>query len=266
MRITVWLVVAMVAVGSAIPVFAARSERNQVEQRALPKMLLSESPSEQIKALKVVRTLRREAIDPEIRGALVTLLGRGNQAVRAAGREGSVVENRIDPAFHARVCETVAELWDPVTVQALAGSLGTCGWQVHRYLAHFGEIAAPPVLAVVMAPTSSYDAVNEGLIALRMIVEKAGLSLSPSFRHAFREAAEHHLNAVGEPPGTGTTVRWAIDLAVVLADPMLLDTVRTIAADPQAAIARGITDPQLIEQTRKRAADRLAGIPPLPRR
>jgi len=142
-----------------------------------------------------------------------------------------------------KVAQTVAELNDPESIPALADSLGT-GFVLHRTLAAFGEAAAPAVVAVVTSPESTYDAVNEGLIALRFMVEDmATHPLSRATLESIRLAAEQHLISPGRPAGTGTTLRWAIDLAVALNDRKLRGIVALLASNPNEVMARGITDP-----------------------
>jgi len=51
---------------------------------------------------------------------------------------------------------------------------------------------------------------------------------------------------------------------VVLNDAGLRGIVEALASDPNEVIARGVTDPGDIARTQKWAADRLAGVPPLP--
>jgi hypothetical protein len=238
----------------------------KLDQRPLAQQLLSDDETARNEALLAARSIDRSKFGPELRAALITVLDKNNGMARAASQRGEAVERVLNPDFHARVCQTVTELRDPSTIPVLAGSLGACGWVIHRDLASFGEQAAPAVIAVVTSPQSSYDAVNEGLIALRFMVENRDQRpLSATSLKGIRRAAEFHLNAPGRPPGTGVTLRWAIDLAVALGDPGLTRIVETLASDSAALIARGITDPQLIDDTKKWAADRLAGVPPLPR-
>ena len=69
-----------------------------------------------------------------------------------------------------------------------------------------------------------------------------------------------------EPQDFITTVWWAIDLAVVLDDIRLKGLVQSIAANPASiSLVRGTMDAELIEMTRRRATERLSGIPPMPR-
>jgi hypothetical protein len=49
-------------------------------------------------------------------------------------------------------------------------------------------------------------------------------------------------------------------------DESLKEIVTELANDPSAVAMRGVNEAEVIEATQKRAAERLAGIPPLPRR
>ena len=75
-----------------------------------------------------------------------------------------------------------------------------------------------------------------------------------------RRAVSLHLT--GKP--YFTTLWMAMELAPVLGDADRRRILEFLASDPNEVIARGIQGPELIELTRRRAADRLAGIP-LPR-
>ena len=268
---TPWYVVAgtaVFAVFAVLTVTVAAQSQPAAESR-FADHLLNGNLKQQSDALAAVKRMSADRIGPELRAALAKLLARGNATVQQSRTANFPSDVAIDPEFHARVCETVANLRDPSHLQLLADSLGTCGWQVQRALADFGEAAAGPVLAVVMSPSSYYEAVNEGLITLRFMAEDAESptkGLSAATRTRLIAAARHHLSRAGEPAGTGTTLRWAIDLAGVLRAPELLEILNDLATDPDAVAARGIGDLQLVERTQKRALDALAGIPPNPRR
>jgi len=160
----------------------------------------------------------------------------------------------------------VAPLKDPQAIPALVDtfSIGSSSTVVDA-LADFGEEAAPALLAGVMSPQSHYNAVNDGLMTLRMMVEDAGTHpLSAGTLGEIRRVAEHFLTAPERPPSIGTTLWSAIDLAAVLKHPGLRQIVGALASDPKEVIARGVTDPGDIARTQKWAADRLAGVPLLP--
>ena len=94
-----------------------------------------------------------------------------------------------------------------------------------------------------------------------MVEGMASHPLSAGTIAQIRRAAEQRL--------TGKqyfTILWyAIDLASVLNDTELWSIVQSIASDLNEVFARGVENPDLFELTQKRAADRLAGIPALPR-
>jgi hypothetical protein len=151
---------------------------------------------------------------------------------------------------------------DPHAIPALAGALGTGSTLVRDALADFGEQAAPDVLRLVTAQDTRYDAVGDGLMALRFMVEGARTRpLSPSTRDQIRRAAMQRLT--GEQ--YFSTLWYAIDLAVALDDPELRRIVQAIASDRNELVARGVSAPDIIALTQKRAAARLAGEPPEPR-
>jgi hypothetical protein len=260
------IVVACVVVGLAGPRLGAFG-LSQGEQQQAAQQLLSADARARWAGLALADTIPVERLTPELRLALIAALEREGQRLVAryrARRGGEALPPLEDPEFIGAVSRAVARLRDPRAIPALAGALGT-GFTVIDALAAFGELAAPAVLAVVTSPESMPDAVNHGLITLRFMVEAAETRpLSADTWAQIRGAAAQRL-ATGA--GLYLTTLWrAIDLAVVLKDPALRRTVESLASDRHALVARGVTDPEDIDRTQKRAADRLAGIPPLPRR
>jgi len=239
----------------------------QIDQQALAQQLLEGSAAERGVAVAVAEALGAANTRPELHAALVAALEREGriqvERVRA-DRRGEVLQEQEDPEFIAHVARTVAALHDPGTIPALVNyGLGT-GSPPRDALVAFGEQAAPAVLSAVMSPDSRHETVDDGLVTLRFMVEgMATHPLSADTITQMRRAAAQHLTT-----GKGlqvTTLWWAIDLAIVLNDAKLRDTVQSIASDWNAVWDRGVLDLQLIEQAQKRAADRLAGIPALPR-
>jgi hypothetical protein len=245
----------VVVLGSVL--FASLGDAQQ-DQRALALQLLQGPGAERSRALEAVRALGANSTGPELRAALITLLERNNRAARR--NEGlATVES---PEFIAHVAHVVSQLEDPQAIPALAGALGTGSTLVRDALADFGEGAAPAVLAVVNSSETHYNAVDEGLITLRFLVEGTGpRPLSAGTLDQIRGAARQRL--------TGkqyfTTLWRAIDLAVALNDPSLRQTVQVLASDATEVSARGVTNPDLIAKTQERATQRLAGGPASPR-
>ncbi len=236
----------------------------QVDQQTIAKQLLGQDVKQRNEAFERAQLLRPANMTADLRAALITLLERENDLVGQAYKHGKVVANLEDPEFIAKVSRVVAELRDPSAIPALSVAIYG-GLTVMRALADFGEPAAPAVLSVVTSPDSMREAVNDGLIALRFMVEGANEHpLAPATLAEIRRAARQRL-ATGK--GVYFTTLWrAIDLAVAVDDPELRAVVMSLASDRGELIARGVTDPELIEKTQKLASDRLVGIPPLPRR
>jgi hypothetical protein len=94
------------------------------------------------------------------------------------------------------------------------------------------------------------------------MVEGARLRpLSAGARERIAQAAKQWLVAGKQ---SIVTLGAAIDLAAVLGDPDLRRILESLASDPNAVASRGIVAGS-IEWIRKRATDRLAGVPPVPR-
>jgi hypothetical protein len=240
-----------------------------VDQRRLAQQLLNPDPREWTRAAARAQGIEAANTTPELRALLISALEREAKLhlQRAkAGRRGETLEPlSYDPEALFTLIRAVVALRDPEAIPALTPALGT-GFTVIRALAAFGEQAAGTVVALVVAPDTPPEWVHDGLITLRFMVDQAATHpLSGGVVEGIRQAAEQHLTVAGHLASTGVTLRWAIDLAVVLGDPSLRRIVEELASDQNEVIARGVTDPALIEQTQKRAADRLAGIPPMPR-
>lgn len=239
----------------------------QNTQASLASQLSSGNADEVRRALEAVRTLDPQELSDEVRAAMADALvqeSRRNNRRYWQDRRKTPPEPLPDPELIAALAEGVAELGDPRTIPALAEALGV-GLPVIRALASFGDDAAPAVLTVLMAPESTHYAVNDGLIALRFMVERSGTSssrLTAATVARMKAAAERHLTV--RPRFIGT-VWWAIDLAVSLQDEGLRAIVEGLATDPGRVMDIGVSDPDVVYQTQRRAADRLAGVPPLPR-
>lgn len=232
---------------------------------ALSEQLLSEDASERSAALEAVRRLGVGRASQEIRSALIKSLQQEALLHRQrylADRRGDNLPALDDPELLIRLATAVGELRDPASIPALAAALGS-GFAVIRPLAAFGERAVPAVLAVESSPDSGTSAINHALITLRFIAEGAENGLGEPTLADLRRVAARRLSN-GEGLAT-TTLRWAIDLAWVVQDKDLRRSVEALATDPNVVMARGITDPGDVEKTQRRAADRIAGVPALPR-
>ncbi len=231
----------------------------QVSQSELARQLVQGNGSERSSAFGMAQVIGAQEINPELRAALITALEREG-SLNAQRRRGEIgfLEN---PELIAGLAHLVAEFRDPKSIPALAGALGTSLPAIFA-LADFGESATQSVLDVVTS-TDDGSVVMDALISLRLMAEGVGVRpLTTKTLNDIRRVAEQRLTGA-----QWVTTLWrAIDLSVVLKDPDLKRIVESLASDENAVAARGITDPELIKQTQKHAADRLAGVPPLPRR
>src|SRR6266545_3856666 len=235
----------------------------QQDQRELARQLLQGSRAERSQALEAARGLGRTQMGPELRAALITVLDKNNRLVLEAAKRKQALETVEDPEFIAHVAHAVSQLDDPKSIPALAGALGSGSTFVPDALADFGEQAAPAVLGVVTSPRSDYNAVDDGLIALRFMVEETGpRPLSARTLDQIRAAANQRLTS----KQYFTTLWRAIDLAVTLNDPGLRQIVQSLASDTTEVIARGVTNMVIVTRTQQRAAQRLTGGRAMPLR
>ncbi len=156
---------------------------------------------------------------------------------------------------------TVEDLEDPAAIPGLVKALPLGFSIVIRSLAAFGEESAPAVLENVQSADSG--TVRAALVTLRFMVERAETRpLSAFTLSQIRRVAKQRLT---ETPQSVLTMGAALDLAAVLEDPELTQILELLATDSNEVLARGIESPRSIERIQRRATDRLAGTPPLPR-
>jgi hypothetical protein len=234
----------------------------QGDQDSIARQLLQENRVERSHALDMAAAIEPRDVGPGLRAALIALLESKNRIVAETSARREPLSRVEDPEFVTQLQRLVARLREPAAIPALAGALGW--FTVVHSLADFGEQAVPAVLAVVMSPDSAHDAVNDGLMTLRFMVEQRDVHpLGAASLAQIRSAAEKHLTT---GKGLQLTTLWqAIDLAAVLQDTGLRKVIEALAVDANEVVARGIEDPERIGRTQQRAAERLAGIPPLPR-
>jgi hypothetical protein len=226
-------------------------------QGVLREQLLSSDQSISGRAIETVTRLEPNQVDDATRNALIAVLQR--ERARALHRTSSTEDDMLGPVVRA-----IVRLHDPRFVPELAATL-LIGPIVPKELAHHGDAAAVAVLATLRKHDVMLTERNDGLIALRMIVELTPPTrLSTGTRQQIQVLAGQYLARDAGLDEMGVLLTRAIDLAVVLGDPGLREIVRRIANDPAESAARG-TVPSRIPFVQKRAADRLAGALPLPR-
>ncbi len=229
----------------------------QAKQGVLREQLLSSDQSISGRAIETVTRLEPNQVDDATRNALIAVLQR--ERARALHRTSSTEDDMLGPVVRA-----IVRLHDPRFVPELAATL-LIGPIVPKELAHHGDAAAVAVLATLRKHDVMLTERNDGLIALRMIVELTPPTrLSTGTRQQIQVLAGQYLARDAGLDEMGVLLTRAIDLAVVLGDPGLREIVRRIANDPAESAARG-TVPSRISFVQKRAADRLAGALPLPR-
>lgn len=252
----------LLATTLAVTAIHANQEQAKADQHVIAQQLLGQDLRERSSAWGAALAIGPANSGQELRAALITLLEKENRIVVEARRRGVAVSTLENPEFIAHVARFVAELKDPLSIPALAGALESGSTAPMQTLAAFGEQAAPAILSVVTSPQSSHYAVEGGQTALRLMVEGAApRPLTAGTLNQIRRAAQLRLTG----PQYFTTLWYAVDLAVVVKEDSLRRIVELLASNRTEVVARGVTDPKLIEQTQKRAADRLAGVPALPR-
>ena len=159
------------------------------------------------------------------------------------------------------VAGKVENLQDPAAIPGLAKALPLGFSIVRRRLASFGEEAASAVLE--RAQSTENETARAALVTLRFMVEGAETRpLSAFTLGQIRRTAGQWLTKSSQ---SILTLSAAIDLAAVLVDPELTRILKSLVADPNEVMARGIESPVSIERMQQRASDGLAGTRPLPR-
>jgi hypothetical protein len=205
-----------------------------------------------------VRQMGPDGVSPELRAALITALEReGELSARQLRGEIGQYENM---ELLAGLAQLVAGFRDPRAIPALVGALSDSP-PAGDALAEFGERAVPAVLGVVLENTIDAS-VAAALTCLRFMVEGVGgQPLTDVTRDRIREITKEKLTTRQK---SFITVWRAVDLAVALEDPELRGIVQSLASDRSALRALGVRD-TYIEDTQRRATERLAGVPARPR-
>lgn len=247
--------------------FAARAETQNpapVDQSEVARQLLTGDAVERGRALSRVRQIGPERVNPQLRGALISALERENTLVgqsRARRAAGEIVPRLGNPELAAGLAHVVSAFRDPRAIPGLAGALGSSP-PASSALADFGEPAAPAVL-LALETTTRIGVADDALTTLRFMAEGVGARpLTDATRDRIRRAAKRRLT---EPQKSITTIWKAIDLAVALKDPELRGIVQSLASDRSAVVRLRNTESDLVDRTQRLAAERLAGVPPLPR-
>lgn len=251
---------------ATVVAFGAQTDVSQGHQSRLAQALARDTPGWEF-ALAEVGRLDPASIGPELQRALIQALSRQGQLMQAtymawakkAPRPGTEPSEAI-----IDLVRIVGRLDNPAAIPALVSAMGT-GPATFGALARFGNDSVEPIAAAVVSPDTMPEAISDGLIALRFLIETStGAQLSRSSVQRIRDVAAFRLRDPGMF-ARGVTLADAIDLATTLKDPALFKDVEAIARDSVAVTARGVSNQRDLAAVQQHARDRLAGLPPLPR-
>ena len=193
--------------------------------------------------------------DPGLRRAVVEALAHLNESQNRrerernrleaigdrAGLDSLWAEERRQSRPPGNLRQTLARIvwWmrDPATIGLLAEARG-----VGFALDPFGQAAVSPILMALTDPYAYRDQIT-GLLADLAGIAKEGLSVES--RDAVTAATQGFLSgetlrAMQITDPRGNVLGVAIDLAVALDDPALLDLARSLAADPAEMVRAGV--------------------------
>ena len=227
------------------------------QQAELARKALGADRMERGMVVARVRHMGPDSVSPALRAALIAALEQqGELFARRLRREIGEFENM---ELIAGLAQLVAGFRDPRAIDALAGALGASP-PAGDALAEFGERAVPAVLRVLEATTVA--SVGAGALnCLRFMVQGVGgQPLTDVTRERIRQITKERLTTRQK---SFRTVWGGIDLAVALEDPELRRIVQSLASDRDAVRALGVRDTD-IEDTQRRAIERLAGVPARP--
>ena len=250
---------------------------SQTDQQALARQILEGDDRAANHAVARAERLLREGeeVGPELRGALITALESQNRAYRDhvgmvdAGRRDPEIERAFWGEGYISLTSAVVMLRHPETIEALAGAL-TIGEPPARYLAKFGEEAAPVLLAIAEGKAWRQAQAGAAMRALRLMIEEpTGAPLSPSTLDRIRKLVRTQLTEKVHYPAAVDTIRSrnhvriraAVPLALAVGDPSLRELAETIAREPAAIRRLGIEDASQIADIQRRAARELAERP-----
>lgn len=212
---------ALVLLAAPSAAWAQARENSELTERAASRALLDNRVTpERDRALALALELGPRA-GPELRAAVI--------AAAWAEVRGETDRAEVDEEIFAYY-DAVAGLRDPQAIPFLVHVLPS-GSGASNALADLGAAAFPAVLETVSNPDEISYRVQEGLTALRFMIEDR--SLGPREMALVREVVRDRLS---EAQFVGV-VRSALRLAVELGDPELRRTVEKLATDRTAAKA-----------------------------
>lgn len=188
-------------------------------------------------------------------------------------RGAKVLDDHHQMAALTRKAMEIARAGDPVVIPALI-RFPVGGWKIYEALEKLGEPAFVAILDMISSFYSETGGLSlrddddwmysHGLLALAFFVDHRGAdAFGDEARVRMEAAVRRTLNVPLHEVGIHMVVPEAMWLGIALGDSESLEAVRTLT-DANEVRARGVTDPQEVEQLRRRATDVLAGRRPLP--
>ena len=228
----------------------------QQRQAELAADLLGDNGVRRERAVFVADALGPSRMSEDVRIALITLLEQFNDEQDVAEAQGIALESVVQGEFFLWVARVVATLDDPRAISALA-RVGNHAFSKHvaSGLARLGEQALPAIVTVIDASRAgeSKFAVRTNLLAISMMVGDGGADrLSASAREDIVRVTRDSFWSQ-----RGTTIRKAIDIAVALDEPELVQMVVAISQDPSIVAERGL-DGFMVDRVHKHAVDALS--------
>ncbi len=230
----------------------------QVNQAELAQRVAEDGLQVRYGAAVQVLEMGTENVDPVLRDALVAAFAE-EAAEFQAYRRGEAPQP--DLSAMGMLALVVSEFKDPRAFEPMISTLAVVMGSV-RGLAVLGDPAVLPVVEVARNGEGPED-MTRAFLTLRLLAEGVGeIPVSTASREAMVAVARERL---AMERSIGGVLEWAIDLAAVLDDAGLRETLETIATDPTALEARlANPTPQRVERIQRRALERLVGVPPVP--
>jgi hypothetical protein len=255
MNITRWMgAAATFLFGAALWTGTAQA---QVTQAELARIIAEGGSYDRFAAVQKVLEMGPRTAGPGLRDALVRAFTDEAEAFRAY-RRGEAPPPDLDAI--GAMAMVVSEFRDPRAFEPMIATLAVAMGSV-RGLAAIGDPAVGPLVDIARA--GGPEEMMRAFLTLRLLAEGVGrIPLSSSSREELIAVASERL-APG--PSYGAVLEWAIDLAAVLDDPGLRETLETMAADPTAVEARLVNpEAERVSRIQHRASERLRGVPPRP--
>jgi len=230
----------------------------QVDQAEFARSIAQGGSYERFVAAQRVLEMGPRNAGPALRDALVRAFTDEAEAFRAY-RRGEAPQPDLDAI--GAMAMVVSEFGDPRAFEPMITTLAVAMGSV-RGLAAIGDPAVGPLVEVARSGEAP-ETMMSAFLTLRLLAEGVGrIPLSSSSRQELIAMARERMAPV---PSYGAVLEWVIDLAAVLDDAELRETLEAMGADPTAVEARLVDPvPERVERVQQRVLERLRGVPPRP--